>query len=82
MEFGALIASAAGAGLSRLRAVTAMEIADALRWTSADVLFRRASGAIVAGHWPGSASGYLRTRVELESAMVAAGREGPRAPRA
>jgi hypothetical protein len=82
VEFGALIASAAGAGLSRLRAVTAMEIADALRWTSADVLFRRASGAIVAGHWPGSARGYLRTRVELESAMVAAGREGPRAPRA
>jgi hypothetical protein len=81
VEFGALLAAAAGAGLTRLRAVTAMEIADALRWTSADVLFRRASGAIVAGRWPGAARGYLRTHVELESAMVAAGREPPRAPR-
>jgi hypothetical protein len=81
VEFGALLAAASGAGLARLRAVTVMEIADTLRWTPADVLFRRASGALVAGRWPGSARGFLRTRIELDSAIVAAGREPPRAPR-
>jgi hypothetical protein len=81
VEFGALLAVAAGNGLTRLRAVTVMELADALRWTPAELLFRRASGALVAGRWPGAARGFLRTRLELESALVAAGRESPRAPR-